>query len=86
MCELATGWAQTVTAINLAHLRKLTGLDPAVDSIRQIRVALPVKEVPECEQWRLGLLDALLALRSERLRNKEDVISVIAQLSSLCST
>ena len=86
MVELATGWAQTVTAINLGHLRQLTGLDPAVDSIRQIREALPVKEVPECEQWRLGLLDALLALRSERLKNKEDVISVIAQLSSLCST
>ena len=26
---------------------ELTALDPAVDSIRQIREALPVKEVPE---------------------------------------
>ena len=86
MCELASGWAQTVTAINLEHLRKLTGLDPAVDSIRQIREALPVKEVPVNEQWRLGLLDALLALRSEKQQNKEDLKSVFAQLSSLCST
>ena len=86
MCELASGWAQTVTAINLEHLRKLTGLDPAVDSIRQIREALPVKEVPVNEQWRLGLLDALLALRSEKQQNKEDLKSVVAQLSSLCST
>ena len=86
MCELASGWAQTVTAINLEHLRKLTGLDPAVDSIRQIREALPVKEVPVNEQWRLGLLDALLALRSEKQQNKDDLKSVVAQLSSLCST
>ena len=86
MCELASGWAQTVTAINLEHLRKLTGLDPAVDSIRQIREALPVKEVPVNEQWRLGLLDALLVLRSEKQQNKEDLKSVVAQLSSLCST
>ena len=57
-----------------------------MDSIRQIREVLPVKEVPECEQWRLGLLDSLLVLRSERLKNKKDVIIVIAQLSSLCST
>ena len=80
MCELASGWAQTVTAINLAHLRKLTGLDPAVDSIRQIREALPVKEVPVSEQWRLGLLDSLFALRSEKQQNKEDLKSVFAQL------
>ena len=86
MCELASGWAQTVTAINPEHLRELTGLDPAVDLIRLIRQALPVKEVPECEQWRLGLLDALLALRSERQKNNEEVKSIVAQLSSLCST
>ena len=86
MAVLAAGHAQTVTAVNLAHLRTLTGLDPELDSIRQIKESLPVKAVPAGEQWRLGLLDSLLALREDKQANQEDVKRVISLLSSLCST
>ena len=61
MADLAAGYQQTVTAVNLAHLRELTGLDPIWDSIPQLKRALPVKEVPLGEEWRTGLLDKLLA-------------------------
>ena len=86
MAVFAAGQAQTVTAVNLAHLRALTGLDPAWDSIRQIKESLPVKTVPAGEQWRLGLLDSLLALRAEKQAEEEDVKRIVALLSSLCST
>ena len=86
MAALAADWAQTVTARNLNHLRSLTGLDPASDSIRQLKTALPVKEVPESEHWRLGLLDGLLALRAETQGDSESSKRTVAMLSSLCST
>ena len=86
MAELASGNAQTVTSVNLAHLQHLTMLDPALDSIRDIKLALPVKSVPEKEEWRLGLLDKLLELRGEKRAAGEDLKQVTAMISSLCST
>ena len=86
MAALAAGWAQTVTARNLSHLQSLTGLDPTSDSISQLKRVLPVKEVPECEMWRLGLLDRLLALRAERQEDSENTKRLVAMIASLCST
>ena len=86
MAELAAGFAQTVTFQNLAHLRNLTKLNPSLDSIREIKQALPVKLVPEKEEWRLGLLDSLLELRREKRAAGEDSKSVTEMISSLCST
>ena len=86
MAELSAGWAQTVTAVNLAHIATLTSMDPVCDALHQLKAVLPVKEVPVNEQWRLGLLDSLLALRSEKLGKEEDVKRVVSLLSSLCST
>ena len=86
MAALAAGWAQTVTARNLTHLQSLTGLDPASDSIRQLKTALPVKEVPEGELWRLGLLDSLLAIRADKQGDSESMKRTVAMLASLCST
>ena len=86
MAELSAGWAQTVTAVNLAHIATLTNLDPVCDALCQLKSALPVKEVPVNEQWRLGLLDSLLALRSENVAEGEDIKRVVSLLSSLCST
>ena len=86
MAELAMENAQTVTASNLAHLQKLTQLDPVSDSVRSIKMALPVKLVPEEEEWRLGLLDKLLELRVKRRAAGEDEKAVNAMISSLCST
>ena len=86
MSVLAAGYAQTVTAQNLAHLQSVTLLDPACDSARLIKQALPVKLVPEKEEWRLGLLDKLLELRGEKRAAGEDIKSVTEMISSLCST
>ena len=86
MAELAADHAQTVTAGNLSHLRQLTGLDPVYDSLQQLKQMLPRKEVPEKEEWRLGLLDQLLILRGKEQGEGGDAKRVTALLSSLCST
>ena len=86
MAELASGFAQSITAVNLAHLRQLTGMDPVLDSCQQLKQMLPRKEVPEEEQWRLGLLDQLLLLRGQQQCEGKDTKRVTALLSSLCST
>jgi hypothetical protein len=86
MAAVAASCAQTVTACNLAYLKQLTDRDPVGDSGQEIRLALPVREVPEKEEWRLGLLDQLLYLRTVQQREGADLRRVIAQLSSLCAT
>ena len=86
MASLAAEWAQTVTARNLAHLQDLTNLDPLWDSLQQLKQALPVKQVPEVESWRIGLLDKLMEMRSNQQKEGRDVKIVTAMISSLCST
>ena len=86
MASLAAGWAQTVTARNLAHLQNLTNLNPLWDSLQQLKRALPVQQVPEVESWRLGLLDKLMEMRTDQQRAGEDVKTVTAMISSLCTT
>ena len=48
--------------------------------------ALPLKTVPEGELWRVGLLDALLRTRADLEKLQSDTKSVVAQISSLCTT
>ena len=86
MAELAAGWAQTVTAVNLAHLTSLTSLDPVINSLQHLKLSLPVCEVPKREEWRLGLLDRLMVMRTEKQKEGEDLRRVMALLSSLYST
>ena len=86
MAELAAGDRRAVTAGNLAHVSELTGLDCASAGWQDIKTALPVREVPEGERWRLGLLDSLLSQRTELEREDRNTINVTAMISSLCST
>ena len=75
------------TCSNLRYLQKMTGLaTPQYFSSARIKVALPVKEVPEPEKWRLGLLDNLLKLKKERFMKVEDSKAICAMIDSLCST
>lgn len=85
MASLAASSACTVTAGNLAHIAELSRRDPVLDSHREIRRCLPVREVPEGERWRLGLLDHLLQLRSNT-SDKKELVKLVAMISSLCST
>ena len=78
------GSACTVTAGNLAHIKELSRRDPVLDSHREIRRCLPVREVPEGERWRRGLLDHLLQLRSNT-SDKKELVKLVAMISSLCS-
>jgi hypothetical protein len=78
--------ARTVTAANLAHLSRLTGLDCAVESGRAVKQALPVEEVPEKEAWRIGLLGTLLRERAELEKEAKDTKRVNSMLASLCYT
>jgi hypothetical protein len=78
--------ARTTTASNLAYLRALTGLDPVEAGGTAVRAALPVREVPVSEAWRVGLLDVLLRERSALEKDEGDTKRVTALISSLCST
>ena len=54
MAELAAGWAQTVTSVNLAHLTSLTSMDSVIDSLQlQLKLSLPVF-VPNLSCCRFG--------------------------------
>ena len=51
-----------------------------------LKAALPVKEVPDGEKWRLGLLDNLISQRADLEKQEKDTKTTVAMLSSLCST
>ena len=75
------------TCSNLRYLQKLTGLvQPQFYSSHRIKTALPVKKVPETEQWRLGLLDNLMKMKQERYLSAKDSKAICAMMDSLCST
>ena len=86
LAGLATKDARSVLASNLAYVSELAGLDCKVESAVAVRCALPLKTVPECENWRVGLLDTLLRARAELERQQSDAKRVIALISSLCTT
>ena len=86
MAQVAAADARTVLAGNLAFVSKLTKLDLASVGSRATREALPVEEVPESEQWRLGLLDILLRQRADQEKLGSDTKRVTALLSSLCTS
>ena len=78
--------ARSSTFSNLAYLAGLTGLNVWEDTLVAIKRALPVNSVPECEQWRLGLLTSLLRMRADKELSVEDPRIVQGQIDSLCST
>ena len=78
---------RSTTCVNLRYLEQLTGLSqPEHYSSYRVRAALPVKEVPDCEKWRLGLITNLFKMKNERYLRVEDSKSICAMLDSLCST
>ena len=78
---------RSTTCANLKYIERLAGLcQPELYSSHRVRAALPVREVPEQEKWRLGLLSKLFMLKSERYLRVEDTKTICAMLDSLCST
>ena len=87
LARIVSSDPRSTTCVNLRYLRKLTGLgQPELYSSSRIRAALPVKEVPDCEKWRLGLITNLSKLKNERYLRVEDSKSLCAMMDSLCST
>ena len=78
---------RSTTCSNLRYIERLSGLpQPEKYSSHRVRAALPVREVPEHEKWRLGLMTNLFKLKSERFLRVEDTKSIFAMWDSLCST
>ena len=78
---------RSVTCKNLRLLRQMTGISHAeVYSSQKIKSILPHKQVPKGEYWRIGLLQSLLSLRSERRSLVQDAQRVDAMITSLCNT
>ena len=87
LTRIVTADPRSTTCSNLKYLDKLTGLNqPQFYSSARIRIALPVKQIPEAEQWRLGLLNNLMKLKQERYLRVEDTKTITAMIDSLCST
>ena len=63
---------RSTTSKNLIYIKQLSGLDPWDFSSQNIKKNLPVKEVPENEKWRLGLLSSLMTLKHEKNLLAED--------------
>ena len=58
---------------------------PEFYSSARVVAALPVKQVPAAEQWRLGLLRSLIVVRDEKMTRMEDTKHIFAMFESLCS-
>ena len=87
LVQLVKNDPRSTTCGNLKYLRSITSLNqPELYCAARIRTALPVQEVPEKEQWRLGLISTLMVVRSEKHLRVEDSKSICAMLDSLCST
>ena len=75
------------TCSNLKYLAKMTGLNqPQFYSSTRVKAALPVRQVPDTEQWRLGLLGSLIKMKNERHLRVIDTKTICAMIDSLCST
>ena len=78
---------RSTTCLNLRYIRDITNQDKAEFlSSWRIREALPVRKVPECEMWRIGLMTTLLSMRSEQYREVQDSKNICKMIDSLCST
>ena len=77
---------QSTTCRNIKYIERLTELSPWDYSGQRIKQQLPVQEVPDNQQWRLGFLTKLYHMREERHICAEDHTRISAWLDSLCST
>ena len=87
LARMVSADPRPTTYVNLKYLSEITTLDQVewLSSWR-VRYSLPSQRVPEQEMWRLGLLESLLGLRSEKYNLVQDTRTVCAMIDSLCST
>ena len=87
LANIAGNDIRSTTCLNLKLVRKMTNLNDAEHySATKIHSLLPVKEVPEHETWRLGLLDSCFKVKQERDLALEDSSRICAMIVGLCTT
>ena len=78
---------RSTTCRNLRLLSCRTGLrKPFEFSPVRIKSSLKYQVVPERETWRIGLLNVLFKLRSEKLSKSQEFARITEMIYSLCST
>ena len=86
LCQVAAADPSSTPRQNIEYVKQVSGVDPMRYGAACVAASLPTSQVPEEQQWRLGLLTSLLALRQEKYLSQEDSSRVEAMLASLCST
>ena len=87
LANIVTADPRSTTCTNLKYLKKLTHMEqPEFFSAARVKLALPVREVPEPERWRLGLLTSLMKIKGEKYLRAEDTKHICAMIESLCNT
>ena len=77
---------RSTTCQNLRYLRRLTTLEhPEQFSSWRLRKDLPKQNVPEREQWRLGLLTNLMNTRQNLYMEVKDSQRITAMIDNLCT-
>ena len=76
----------SVTRDNVKYIEELTGLSLQYHTGAQIKAALPVREVPEGDKWRLGLLSVLFDQRKLQYESQESLEFANGLITSLCSS
>ena len=87
LARIVTNDPRSSTCANLKYLENVSNLNqPQFYSATRVKISLPVKEVPEPERWRLGLLTSLMKVKGEKYLRVEDTKHICAMLESLCNT
>ena len=87
LARMVTDDPRSTTCANLRYLREVTKMVNVESySSWRVRESLPIQKVPEREMWRVGLLNSLLNLRSEKYKMVQDSMHICAMIDSLCST
>ena len=87
MARMVAGDPRSTTCKNLRYLREKTQLDKVEEySSWRVRNTLPSHNVPEKKRWRLGLMENLFAMRSEKHMMVQDSKRICAMIDSLSST
>ena len=77
---------RSTTSRNLTVIRRETGINTLVVSARNVREAVPRREIPVNQFWRSSLLQKLLKQRREMDNQMVDTTLITGMIDSLCSS
>ena len=77
---------RTTTAKNLALVRSESGIDSFTVPASLVRRNVKLTEIPVNHEWRLSLLEKLLAQRKVMESELQDITTLSQTIDSLCSS